>query len=74
TAPVLLLQGADDRVVPPNQAMMMKEVLERNNVPVELVLFEGEAHGWRQAKTVEAAMNKQIEFLRNTWGIKDIGK
>ncbi|MCA9604784.1 MAG: alpha/beta fold hydrolase [Myxococcales bacterium] len=46
-APVLLVHGTADRVVPYGQAVMMREALERAGVPVTLVTIEDGQHGFR---------------------------
>lgn len=38
---LLLLQGTEDRVVPPNQAQTMFESVKAKGIPTALVLFEG---------------------------------
>ncbi|SCV73315.1 BQ2448_7241 [Microbotryum intermedium] len=68
-APLLLLQGTEDKVVPPEQAEKMKEVVEANKGKCELVLFEGEGHGFRKAENKKRAIEGQLEWLRETWGI-----
>ena len=45
--PMLILQGADDAVVPPNQAQTMAEAVAAKGLEVELIVFEGEGHGFR---------------------------
>ena len=52
SAPVILFQGLDDKVVPPNQAEMMVEALRAKGLPVAYLPFEGEQHGFRQAETI----------------------
>lgn len=42
TAPMLLLQGVNDRVVPPNQAEDMAAAVRAQGLPVALICFEGE--------------------------------
>jgi dipeptidyl aminopeptidase/acylaminoacyl peptidase len=43
--PVILFQGADDKVVPPSQAEVMVKALNANKIPNAYVLYEGEGHG-----------------------------
>lgn len=51
-SPMLLLQGLDDRVVPPNQAEMIADAVRAKGLPVSLIMYEGEGHGFRKAETV----------------------
>jgi len=61
-SPLLILQGSDDRVVPPNQAEAIVEKIKANHGQVEYVLFAGEGHGWRKAENVKAALEKECSF------------
>ena len=66
SCPVLLLQGADDKVVPPDQAETMFRVMKGKGIPCAYVLFEGEGHGmggWKPA-TQAIALNRMRDFLR----------
>ena len=68
SAPILLLQGTDDRVVPPNQAETMAEAARAKGLPVALIMFEGEGHGFRRADTIQASLAAQIYFLGRIFG------
>jgi dipeptidyl aminopeptidase/acylaminoacyl peptidase len=63
SAPILLLQGADDKVVPPNQAETLAAAARGKGLPVALIIFEGEAHGFRTAETIKVSTEAQIYFL-----------
>ncbi|KAI0746910.1 Alpha/Beta hydrolase protein [Daedaleopsis nitida] len=64
-APLLILQGANDTVVPVEQAVTMYETVKRNGVHSDLRVFDGEGHGWRQAKTVREALEKEVAWYQN---------
>lgn len=68
--PVLLLQGADDAVVPPSQSERIRDALAERGVPHEYVLFEGEGHGFRQASTIVASLEKELAFLGRVFGFE----
>jgi dipeptidyl aminopeptidase/acylaminoacyl peptidase len=65
---VLLLQGADDPVVPVDQAERFAAVLNEHQVPCRLTVFAGEAHGFRQAATIEASLEAELGFYRWLFG------
>ena len=50
-APLLLLQGTEDKVVPPSQAESMFEALRDSGRPVALRLYPGEGHGFLGKRT-----------------------
>jgi dipeptidyl aminopeptidase/acylaminoacyl peptidase len=60
--PVIFFQGAEDRVVPPNQTEMMVEALRRRGIPVGYFLFAGEQHGFRRAETIKRALDAELYF------------
>jgi dipeptidyl aminopeptidase/acylaminoacyl peptidase len=60
--PVIFFQGADDRVVPPNQTEMMVEALRRRGVPCGYLLFAGEQHGFRRAENIKRALDAELYF------------
>ncbi|MDZ7802214.1 MAG: S9 family peptidase [Trueperaceae bacterium] len=70
TRPVLFLQGEDDAVVPPNQAEMMVDALRAAGVPVAYLSFEGEAHGFRRADTIRAALEAEASFYAQVFGLE----
>ena len=67
--PILLLQGVEDKVVPPNQAKSMHQALLRKGLPTCLRLYEGEQHGFRQAKNIEDALDSELAFYGRIYGI-----
>lgn len=64
--PMLVLQGADDKVVPPNQAEMIVQALRAKDIPVTYHLFEGEGHGFRMSETIVAALDAEETFILGT--------
>jgi dipeptidyl aminopeptidase/acylaminoacyl peptidase len=68
SCPMLLLQGADDRVVPPAQAEIMVEALRRKELPHAYVLFEGEQHGFRKAESTQRALEAELSFYAQVLG------
>ena len=68
TVPVLLLQGLDDKVVPPSQAEIMVEALRRNGIPFAYLAFEGEGHGFRRAENIRRAQEATFYFFSRVFG------
>ncbi|MCY4194358.1 MAG: prolyl oligopeptidase family serine peptidase, partial [bacterium] len=67
-APMIVLQGAEDAVVPPNQAEMIVAALQERSIPVAYLLFEGEQHGFRQAEHIVAALEAELSFFAQILG------
>jgi dipeptidyl aminopeptidase/acylaminoacyl peptidase len=68
SCPVIFFQGLEDKVVPPNQAVLMVEALRSKGVPVAYVPFEGEQHGFRQAATIQRALDGEFYFYSRVFG------
>jgi dipeptidyl aminopeptidase/acylaminoacyl peptidase len=60
---VLLLQGLDDPVVPPQQAELMFAALQAGGVPCAYIGFAGEQHGFRKAETIARSMEAELYFF-----------
>ncbi len=68
--PVIFLQGLDDPVVPADQAKKMVAALKSKGIPVAYVPFEGESHGFRQARTIVKAIESELYFYTKIFGIE----
>ncbi len=66
--PLLILQGDEDRVVPPAQAEAIRDALRRHGVPHAYVLYEGEGHGFRRRETAIHALESELAFLGQVFG------
>ena len=61
-SPLILFQGLEDKVVPPNQSQMMADALRAKGLPVVYLTFEGEQHGFRKAETIIACLEAELKF------------
>ena len=68
TAPILLLQGAEDRVVPPAQSEAIRDALAARAVPHAYLLYPGEGHGFRSESTQINALETELGFLATVFG------
>jgi dipeptidyl aminopeptidase/acylaminoacyl peptidase len=68
--PVLLLQGDEDKIVPPNQAEIMFDALIAKGIPSTLVMYKGEQHGFRKASNIRHALNSEYHFFCQVFGIE----
>ena len=73
SCPVIFFQGAEDRIVPPNQAESMVEALRAKGVPVAYLLFEGEQHGFRRAENIVRALEAELSFYGQVLGFEPAG-
>merc|ERR1719399_1228100 len=73
SCPILLLQGDEDKIVPPNQAEMMHAALLKKGLPTALKMYVGEQHGFRKSENIEDALNSELYFFSRVFGFK-LGK
>jgi dienelactone hydrolase len=63
-APVLLIHGKDDTVVPIEQSRIMESALKRAKKPVEFIEMEGEDHWLSRTKTRTEMLKASVEFVK----------
>ncbi|RDH36783.1 Alpha/Beta hydrolase protein [Aspergillus welwitschiae] len=61
-APLLLLQGTSDMVVPVAQARMMANAMRVHGRVAEVVEFENEGHGWVGEKTIYESYKRKEDW------------
>ncbi|MDB6098553.1 MAG: hypothetical protein QOK23_1751 [Gammaproteobacteria bacterium] len=66
--PVIVLQGADDPIVPPNQSERIVAALRARHVPVAYVLYPGESHGFRKPETIVHSLQAELSFFGQVFG------
>jgi dipeptidyl aminopeptidase/acylaminoacyl peptidase len=66
--PLIVLQGLEDEIVPPNQSEMIVDALRAKGVPVAYLPFEGEQHGFRQAPNIIRALEAELSFFAQLFG------
>ncbi len=71
SAPVLVLQGLDDPIVPPGQAEVLVEALEVAGVDHEYRAYEGEGHGFRMTSTLVDTLEAELAFYQRVLGLVD---
>jgi len=70
SAPLIMFQGLEDKVVPPEQARMMASALRTKGVPFALLEFEGEQHGFRMAENAIRSLEAEIYFYGRILGFE----
>ncbi len=68
SAPMIVMQGDQDPVVPPNQSEMIVAALAARNIPFAYLLFEGEQHGFRKSENVIRALEAELAFFGEMLG------
>ena len=70
---MLILQGAEDRIVPPAQAEQIVDALWERHLPHAYVLFPGEDHGFRSAANIIRSFEAELSFYGQVFGFEPAG-
>ena len=70
SVPLILLQGLDDPVVPPNQSEAMFVAVRDRGLPAAYVTFEGEQHGFRKSENIQRAIEAELYFYSRVFGFE----
>lgn len=68
-APLLLLGGTDDPIVPSQQAEQTFRTLVEMGKPAALALFAGEGHTFVRAESIRDSWNTELAFYGKVWGL-----
>ncbi len=68
SAPLLLLQGLEDVIVPPGQSEAMFAAARAKGLPTAYLAFEGEQHGFRKAENIKRALEAELYFYGRVFG------
>ncbi|MCH8185067.1 MAG: prolyl oligopeptidase family serine peptidase, partial [Chloroflexi bacterium] len=70
SCPLIMFQGLEDKVVPPNQAELMLDALRKKGLPVAYVPFEGEQHGFRKSENIKRSLEAELYFYSRVFGFE----
>ncbi len=68
-APLIVLQGADDTVVPPHHSISIVDAMQAKGLSVEYHEYPGEGHGFRGAAAVTASIEAELAFYLRVFGL-----
>ncbi|WP_019602775.1 alpha/beta hydrolase family protein [Teredinibacter turnerae] len=67
SCPLLVFQGLEDKVVPPNQAEAMVDAVKSKGLYVEYVTFADEGHGFRNATNIKTMLETELAFYQKVF-------
>ena len=70
STPMIILQGSEDSIVPPNQAHLMASQLDKKGIPFSLLEFPDEGHGFRKASNIIRAIEAELNFFARIFGFQ----
>jgi dipeptidyl aminopeptidase/acylaminoacyl peptidase len=68
SCPLILFQGLEDKVMPPNQSAVMADAVRAKGLPVAYLTFDGEGHGFRRAETIVRCLEAELYFYGMVFG------
>ncbi|HET7468009.1 MAG TPA: S9 family peptidase [Candidatus Dormibacteraeota bacterium] len=70
SCPIILFQGLEDRVVPPDQAEEFVAACKAKKLPYAYLPFEGEQHGFRRAPNIRRSIEAELYFYSRLFGFE----
>jgi dipeptidyl aminopeptidase/acylaminoacyl peptidase len=70
SCPMIIFQGLEDKVVPPDQAEKMVQAVRAKKLPVAYLTFEGEQHGFRKAENIKRVLEAELYFYSKVFGFE----
>ena len=70
SCPIILFQGLEDEIVPPDQSERMFESVRAKGIPSAYLPFEGEQHGFRRTENQRRAMDAELYFYSKVFGFE----
>ena len=68
--PMIIFQGLEDKVVPPNQAEKMVDAVRAKGLPVAYLAFAGEQHGFRKAENIKRVLEAELYFYSKVFAFE----
>jgi dipeptidyl aminopeptidase/acylaminoacyl peptidase len=66
--PVIVFQGLEDAIVPPEQAEIIVAALANKKLPHAYLAFAGEQHGFRKAANIVRSLEAELYFYGRVFG------
>ena len=70
TSPVLVQQGAEDKIVPQSEAERIVDALFERHVPHAYLLYPGEDHGFRGREAIIRSFGAELSFYAQVFGFQ----
>ncbi len=70
TSPVLVQQGAEDKIVPQSEAERIVDALFERHVPHAYLLYPGEDHGFRGHDAIIRSFGAELSFYAQVFGFQ----
>ena len=67
-APLIILQGADDTVVPPYHSIAVRDAMTARGLAVEYHEYPGEGHGFRGSDAIIDSITAELAFYGKVFG------
>jgi dipeptidyl aminopeptidase/acylaminoacyl peptidase len=70
SCPIILFQGLEDKVVPPDQSSKFYDAVRKKGLPTAFITFEEEQHGFRKAENLKRSIEAELYFYSKVFGFK----
>lgn len=64
-SPMIIFQGSEDKVVPPETSREMARILKEKDISYEYQEYPGEGHGFKKKETLIDSLKKEAKFFKS---------
>ncbi len=65
-SPMIIFQGSEDKIVPPENSREIAAILKKKGLPYEYYEYPGEDHGFRKKENLVDSIKKESLFFKST--------
>ena len=72
SAPLIIFQGTEDKIVPPSQSEMFRDVCIKKGITYKYFAFEGEGHGFYGSDAIITSLEEELKFFGQAGGFTPV--
>ena len=72
SAPLIIFQGTEDKIVPPSQSEMFRDVCIKKGIKYKYFAFEGEGHGFYGSDAIITSLEEELKFFGQAGGFTPV--
>jgi dipeptidyl aminopeptidase/acylaminoacyl peptidase len=72
SAPLIIFQGTEDKIVPPSQSEMFRDVCIKKGITYKYFAFAGEGHGFYGSDAIITSLEEELKFFGQAGGFTPV--
>ncbi len=72
STPLIIFQGTEDKIVPPSQSEMFRDICIKKGITHKYFAFKGEGHGFYGADAIITSLEEELNFFGQAGGFTPV--